>query len=94
MPDSAHNCLIGCLLCQSVGPKNRGLFRREPAGESFNREESADILASAGENNESFRAAVRDKLAWAGLSTIERVLSRNLHALLAASALRTRPSAG
>jgi len=42
---SAQTCLIGCLQCQVVCPRNQGLLRTEPAGISFTAAETEWILA-------------------------------------------------
>ncbi len=81
LPPSAHNCLIGCMICQESCPENAGLLRMEDAAVSFTRSETAAILAGA--TAAPAWKDVREKLDALDLSEYEPVLSRNLRALIA-----------
>ena len=88
---TAHNALVGCMRCQEVCPRNKGRMVFEPAPESFTREETEAILATAdaGEDKSSdwtppagaVWESVTRKLTAMGLY-LEPFLGRNLKALM------------
>ncbi|MEW6569522.1 MAG: 4Fe-4S double cluster binding domain-containing protein, partial [Chloroflexota bacterium] len=83
IPESAHNCLVGCLICQEVCPQNEGLLRLEPAGVSFTEEETRAILSDNADHSSSAWGAIKTKLNAAGMVYLEAVMGRNLKALMA-----------
>lgn len=52
LQDDAHNCLVGCMLCEEACPKNKGLLRVESSGVSFTAEETRSILNEPGISGE------------------------------------------
>lgn len=95
---TAHNSLIGCMRCQEVCPRNRGHLVFEEAPESFTREETEAILATAeaGERKSSewtrpadpVWESIAKKLAALGQLQMEPFLGRNLKALMEAEKAR------
>lgn len=79
----AHNCLIGCLLCQQGCPANPPLPAVD-TGVTFSAEETAMLLSEAGAGEDRTESGIRAKLAWLGVTYPEAVIARNLRALLAA----------
>ncbi|MDM7999972.1 MAG: 4Fe-4S double cluster binding domain-containing protein [Dehalococcoidia bacterium] len=75
-----HNCLVGCMLCQTVCPANRGLRQRFGPGESFDEEETK--LLTKGVSPDELPAPAADKLKRLGLLEDAVLISRNLNALL------------
>ncbi len=75
-----HNCLVGCLLCQSVCPENSGSQGRIEEGAIFSQQETALLLAGA--SLEQLPASLVEKLARSDLADIMDVLPRNLKILL------------
>jgi epoxyqueuosine reductase len=73
-----HHAAVGCLRCQQSCPENAGVELRVARPELFDEEETAAILAGAGD----FGPAVREKLARCGLDYSPTLIARNLHALL------------
>lgn len=82
---SAHNCLLGCLLCQRPCPANRDL-PLESSGVVFTAEETNALLGADGEHEGSAWDGLRAKFEQLGQLHQEPVLARNLRALLAAQA--------
>jgi len=84
--------------CQEVCPRNKGHLVFEPAPESFNREETDAILATADAGEERSGEwtppagpvweSVTRKLAALGQASLEPLLGRNLKALMKAQAVR------
>lgn len=85
IPPSAHNCLLGCLLCQRPCPANRDL-PVESTGVVFTAEETNALLGADGEHEGSAWDGLRAKFEQLGQPDQEPVLARNLRALLAAQA--------
>ncbi|MGE5583999.1 MAG: 4Fe-4S double cluster binding domain-containing protein [Bacillota bacterium] len=83
LPASAHNCIIGCMICQEVCPQNSGLLRIEPPVASFDEDETATILANTVDRSGPIWDAIKAKFRSAGLIDFDEVVSRNLRALLA-----------
>ncbi len=86
VPSSAHNCLVGCLVCQKVCPQNKGRLAVVDLEPAFTEEETAVVLAAAraGSNARSGRVwrEVKARLAAWGLPGYEGNLARNLLACL------------
>ncbi len=82
VPAGAHNCLLGCLLCQTVCPANPPLAV-EPTGLVFSEDETRSMLEGGPEAPRS-EGGIRMKMSWLGQSYAEPVLGRNLRALVAA----------
>jgi epoxyqueuosine reductase len=89
-----HNSIVGCMRCQEVCPRNEGHLVFEEAPESFTREETEAILATA-EAGESTSAewvrpegpvweSIAKKLTTLGQLQMESFLGRNLKALMEA----------
>jgi len=77
---SWHHCLVGCLLCQTVCPQNRGMLKTVRAREEFSESETA-LLLKGGPARE-LPKAVSEKLDHLGLLDYHEVLPRNLGVLL------------
>lgn len=84
---SMHHCLIGCLACQQACPENAGLLRIEPAGMCFSAQETEAILSDDGPRCGAAWPGIKQKLETVRMNHFEPVLSRNLRALLPATAL-------
>jgi epoxyqueuosine reductase len=89
-----HNALVGCMACQEACPANKGKLVQNTSGVEFDTVETAAFLAR-GDGRDSGGApgggqewagapwpAIRGKLASLGLQGYERVIGRNLAALL------------
>jgi len=83
---SMHHCLIGCLACQQACPENAGLLRIEPAGMCFSAQETEAILSDDGQRCGAAWPGIKQKLETVRMNHFEPVLSRNLRALLPATA--------
>jgi epoxyqueuosine reductase len=81
---AAHDCLVGCLVCQEVCPENKGRLRVERVKQAFNSEETEILLGDPGLSGPGGKA-VRVKLQRLGLPGYEAVIGRNLLALIQAS---------
>ncbi len=77
---SWHNCLIGCMRCQSVCPADKGLLNRFEEKESFTEEETELILK--GTSRHKLPKATVGKLQRLSLLDDIDVMPRNLNALL------------
>jgi len=80
----AHDCLVGCLVCQEVCPENKGRLRVERVKQAFTSEET-EILLGDPQLSGPGGKAVRVKLQRLGLPGYEAVIGRNLRALIQAS---------
>ncbi len=85
VPASAHNCIIGCLLCQRPCPANREL-PVERTGVVFTAEETEALLGDGGVHEGPAWDGVRAKLERLGQPYQEPVIGRNLRALVQARA--------
>lgn len=83
LPESAHNCLLGCLLCQQACPAN-GPLEVVATGLEFSEEETRALLGEGPKPGGHAETGIRFKLAWLGQPYSEPVLGRNLRALLTA----------
>jgi epoxyqueuosine reductase len=81
VPRSAHNCIIGCLLCQRPCPANPELSV-ERTGVVFNAEETEALLGDSGVHQGQAWEGIKAKLERLGQPYQEPVISRNLRALL------------
>ena len=75
-----HTCAVGCLRCQQVCPENAGVDLVVAPAEVFDEAESAAILAAA---SGELTGPTSEKLRRCGLDYDPRLITRNLHALLA-----------
>ena len=74
-------CLIGCLRCQELCPEDKGLLRYEEAAVSFNAEETAAFLGTAGSPGKALDQA-RAKFQNLGLTEGFPVFARSLKLML------------
>lgn len=87
IPSAAHNCIIGCLLCQRSCPANPKL-PVERTGVVFTAEETEALLGDRGDHGGPAWDGIKAKLQRLGQPYEEQVVGRNLRALLAGRALR------
>jgi epoxyqueuosine reductase len=87
---SAHNCLVGCLHCQSVCPANHDVLDRVEEGAAFSEQETALLLEAI--PIDRLPNATQRKLEQWDLLELYDVMPRNLRALLQGEA-STRVSA-
>jgi epoxyqueuosine reductase len=86
IPLSAHNCVIGCLLCQRPCPANP-VLPVEGTGVVFTAEETEALLGDGGVHEGPAWEGIKAKLERLGLPYQEQqVLGRNLRALVQARA--------
>jgi epoxyqueuosine reductase len=83
VPERAHRCLLGCLLCQRACPVNPQLSV-EDTGVCFSARETRALLDPDRTDDLRGETGLRAKLAWLGQPYAEPVLGRNLRALLKA----------
>jgi epoxyqueuosine reductase len=81
LPSDAHNCLIGCMTCQEVCPRNQGLLKTRDSGIVFDKAETSALLAG-GDMTPQLNASIQEKLDRIGLAGIRAVVGRNLAALV------------
>jgi epoxyqueuosine reductase len=81
IPSDAHNCLIGCMVCQEVCPCNEGLLKTRDSGILFEKAETAALL-TGGEMTPELNASIQAKLERIGLAGIKTVVGRNLSLLI------------
>jgi len=77
---SAHNCLLGCMKCQSCCPKNIKNKNNIIEGVSFTDDETMELLEH--KEDTPFSDTIVAKVEAAGISTYIKVLPRNLAALI------------
>lgn len=77
---SAHNSLIGCMICQAVCPENKDVKKWMSAPVEFSEQETGLILRGLGPD--SLGGVVVDKLTQIGLADSWKLLPRNLGAFL------------
>ncbi len=87
VPRKAHNALTGCMKCQEVCPRNKGLLRLERVSEEFTKEETAALLAGTEKADPFIWQAVKDKFSAIGLAGYVVSSGRNLKALMEARGL-------
>jgi epoxyqueuosine reductase len=83
IPPSAHNCIIGCLLCQRPCPANPGLQVKQ-SGVVFTAEETEALRGDGGVHEGPAWEGIKAKLERLGQPYQEPVFGRNLRALLEA----------
>jgi epoxyqueuosine reductase len=93
IPTSAHNSLVGCMLCQEVCPRNRGLFTVEVLHPAFDPEETTTVLEQEFAAHSPIWMRIRRNLQVMGLQKWDAHLGRNLAALLASRGRRRDPIA-
>jgi epoxyqueuosine reductase len=76
---SWHNCVVGCMLCQSICPENRRLTQAVETGPTFAEEETALLLRGA--SFDRLPTELAQKLESLSLVEYLNVLPRNLKAL-------------
>jgi epoxyqueuosine reductase len=77
----SHNALLGCLECQRACPLNPEM-PVEDTGVSFSTAETRRLISEESGTGYGSNNGIRSKLAWLGQPGAERVLGRNLKALL------------
>ena len=77
---SWHNCLVGCLHCQSICPENKDFLAWVEEGAEFSAEETALLVESI--PLDQLPAATISKLEGSDLVDLLDVLPRNLKVLL------------
>ena len=79
-------CLIGCLVCQTVCPANKGKLEKEEAPVSFDLRETNCILKGFGDGSDPLWKGILKKVGAIGmlhtLCPADEILSRNLRFLL------------
>jgi epoxyqueuosine reductase len=80
MDPAWHNCLVGCLHCQSVCPENKEVLASVEDGAEFTAEETALLLD--GVSLDRLPAAMAERLQRWDLVDLLDVLPRNLQVLL------------
>jgi epoxyqueuosine reductase len=81
-PADAHNCLIGCMVCQEVCPLNQGLLKTRDSGILFDQKETAALRAGEMEMTPALNDSIQAKLNTIGLPGIRAVVGRNLALLI------------
>jgi epoxyqueuosine reductase len=81
-PADAHNCLIGCMLCQEVCPVNEGRLTTRDSGVLFDERETSALLAGEQGMTPALDASIQAKLDLIGLPGIKAVMGRNLALLI------------
>lgn len=82
LPGSAHHCLIGCLKCQRVCPRNSRKLKTVKIRVSFPDPETDHILSAAFDESDTLWQQIRAKLVHLGLVGYENIMGRNLRAIL------------
>jgi len=80
MNPSWHNCLVGCMHCQTVCPENQGIAEHIEEGAEFSEEETSLLLRGVPPTD--LPAALADKLRESDLLDVVDILRRNLGVLL------------
>jgi epoxyqueuosine reductase len=86
LADEWHNCLVGCMRCQTVCPENRGVLDWEEEGGKFSEKETGLLLGGA--PLAELPAVLAEKLERWDLLELLDILPRNLNALLVRGDLR------
>jgi len=81
-PADAHNCLIGCMMCQEICPVNQGLLRTKDSGVLFDQRETSALLADEKRMPPALNESIQAKLDTIGLPGIRAVMGRNLALLI------------
>jgi epoxyqueuosine reductase len=80
IPASAHNCIVGCMVCQEICSCNDGIMKVRDTGVVFTREETRALIDGAWEKTVA-SDSIRAKLEQVGILGYAEVMSRNLAAL-------------
>lgn len=88
LDQAAHNCLIGCMRCQSVCPMNEGLLEVAELPCGFGEQETDWLLDPENSGILPVSEGVRRVLDACGLDYLEDVIARNVQALAASGHLR------
>jgi epoxyqueuosine reductase len=83
-PVNAHNCLIGCMVCQEICPCNEGRLKTKDSGILFDEKETAALLAGEQALTPALNESIQAKLDAIGLPGIRNVMGRNLALLFRA----------
>lgn len=86
LADAWHNCLVGCMRCQTVCPENRDVLDWYEEGGEFSEEETGLLLG--GVPLAELPAVLAEKLEHWDLVELLDILPRNLNALLIRRDLR------
>lgn len=78
----SHNALVGCMKCQAVCPRNKGLLQVQKLDEEFTVEETETLLAGESSAEPSKWQALEKKLEEVGLPGYEEFAGKNLRALI------------
>ncbi len=79
----SHNCLLGCLHCQSCCPMDEGKLVFESSGICFEEDETKHILGLTMDGEQSgIEVRIEDKYAKLGIGYMREHVARNLGALL------------
>jgi epoxyqueuosine reductase len=78
IPQSAHNCLVGCMVCQEACPQNEGLLSVRDSGIVFDGQETAALLSDDPPPDSPLGASILRKLTGLGLGGYRAVIGRNL----------------
>lgn len=85
----AHNCLLGCLHCQSCCPMDDGKLIFESSGICFEEDETKHILGLSADCGEpGIKGMIEDKYARLGIGYMREHIGRNLSALLGSGYLK------
>jgi epoxyqueuosine reductase len=78
---SWHNCLVGCMSCQRICPKNKGFLRKVEDGATFSQEET-ELLMKGG-SLDQLPAALVEKIEHFDMVEFLDIFPRNLRVLFA-----------
>jgi epoxyqueuosine reductase len=78
IPEKAHNCLVGCMVCQEVCPQNEGLLSAKDSGIVFDEQETRELLSGGCTPESAVSTSVLGKLTRLGLAGYSPVIGRNL----------------
>jgi epoxyqueuosine reductase len=84
-----HNCLLGCLHCQSCCPMDEGRLIFESSGICFEEDETKHILGlTMGGEHPGIEGRIEDKYAKLGIGYMREHIGRNLSALMGSGNLK------
>jgi len=85
LPPGSHNCLMGCMLCQTICPLNRDRMRIEDTGIVFSPIETNFLLEGDLDRNSPLAAQIGSKFMRMAIEYDLEILGRNLRALIRSS---------